>query len=401
MNRVVIVGGGASGLMAAITAAKNGAAVTILEKMEKPGKKLLVTGNGKCNLTNMEMAADYFRSQELPSVKRVLVQFDEINVLEFFHNAGMLTKDKAGCVYPYTEQAATVLEVLLLELRRYRVKLKCSEAVKDLKRQGNEWIVYTETWKYPCDCVILCAGGKAAPKTGSDGFGYQLAERTGHHVNPVLPALVPLKIRENSFKILAGLRSRARLKLEIDRETVADEAGELQWTEYGISGIVVFQLSRLAAAALAEEKQVVMHVDLLPDYQLETVMDFLNQSFKQAGSMEELLSGIFPKKMLTVLFERTNQKASQPPTAFATAVVLAAAKELRLTIRGTKSFDMAQVCAGGVGLDQINTDTLESVREAGLYFAGELLDADGICGGYNLQWAWSSGYLAGKAAAKR
>lgn len=334
-------------------------------------------------------------------VKQIIERFDEADTLAFFHNAGMLTKVKAGCVYPYTEQASTVLDVLLTELKRYWVRLKCSEEVKALKRQGNEWIVHTGTWKYPCDTVIICTGSKAAPKTGSDGFGYELAAQTGHHINPVLPALVPLKVRENSVKTLVGLRSRVCLKLEIDGVVCAEEYGELQWTEYGISGIVVFQLSRFAAAALAEDKQVIVHADLLPEYQTEMIKDFLNEPLREAGSMEELFSGIFPKKMLAVLFKLTKQKALQAPTAEAACIILAAAKDLQLTISGTKSFDMAQVCAGGVGLNQIDADTFESVKAEGIYFAGEVLDVDGICGGYNLQWAWASGYLAGKAAAEQ
>ena len=240
-KKVVIVGAGASGMMAAIAAARNGAAVTVLEAMERPGRKLLLTGNGRCNITNTdpELPELYYGSGS-SHASSVIPQMDAEAVCKLFEELGLLTIQKNGYVYPYTGQASSVLEVLLTELQRLKVKLKYNEKVDELLRQeDNTWLVRTATWQYPADAVIMACGSCAAPLTGSDGSGYRIAEQAGYRVNTPAPALVSLCCEEQFLPALAGVRSRAAVSLydESGNHLIRKESGELQWTKYGVSGI--------------------------------------------------------------------------------------------------------------------------------------------------------------------
>lgn len=398
MKKIIIVGAGASGLMAAIAAARQGAAVTVLEQMEKPGKKLLVTGNGRCNLTNRKAPGkDTYRGAEEAFVSRVLGQFPVESTLEFFHGLGLLTRERDWYVYPYTDQAGSVLEVLMQEIRRLKVKMKYKERVMEIRRAEEGFSVHTATWEYVCDAVVLCAGGMAAAQTGSDGSGYALARKCGHSVRPVYPALVPLKVQGSIPRMLSGTRNYVRLTLEIDGKARYQDFGELQWTDYGVSGIVVFQLSRFAAEALGEKRTVRLHVDMMPEYSKAEIMELLEQKSacvpEQSGA--ELLAGLWKEKTIRTflkLYGNNRKNFCENAISFI--------KNLTLEVTGTKPFEMAQVCAGGVPAEELCAETLESRIFPGLYLAGELLDVDGACGGYNLQWAWTSGYLAGSSAGR-
>ncbi|MEY8426274.1 NAD(P)/FAD-dependent oxidoreductase [Lachnospiraceae bacterium 46-15] len=399
MKKVIIVGAGASGLMAAITAARQGASVTVLEQMEKSGKKLLVTGNGRCNLTNRkEPGKDTYRGAEETFVSQVLKQFPAERTLEFFHGLGLLTRERDGYIYPYTDQAGSVLEVLMQEIRRLKIKMKYKERVSDIRRTEEGLVVYTDTWKYACDYVILCAGGMAAAQTGSDGSGYELARKCGHSLRPVYPALVPLKVQGSIPRMLSGTRNYVNLSLEIDGEVRYWDSGELQWTDYGVSGIVVFQLSRFAAEALGEKKDVRLHVDMMPEYSGAEIKKLLEQKSarfpEQAAA--ELLAGLWKEKTIRTFLKLYGKKRKD----FCENAV-SFVKNLTLEVTGTKSFEAAQVCAGGVPAEELCAETLESRVFPGLYLAGELLDVDGACGGYNLQWAWASGYIAGSSAGRK
>ena len=407
MKSVIIIGGGASGLMAAITAAREGALVTVLESMEKPAKKLLMTGNGKCNLTSLDFSRkDCYRSNDPDFWKRVLQQFDYKDTIHFFEDLGLLLHERGSGIYPITDQAASVADRLLLELRRLHVKLKCQEKVTRLEYRSGIWKVYTSSWHYEADAVILACGSKAVPVTGSDGSGYELAVMTGHTITPVFPALVPLKCRESFVKKLAGLRTRADITMTIaDTDdsiiTAYSEPGELQWTEYGISGIVVFQLSRYAASALNEKKRVKVSIDCLPSIPEEQLFTFLEKRCAME-TVSDALTGILPKKMIPVILELCQiKKMTAAATKDKLYQICHCIKHLSLSITGTRSFEQAQVCGGGVSVLEIHPETMESTLHPGLYITGELIDVDGICGGYNLQWAWSTGYIAGKHSAGR
>ncbi|EET61585.1 flavoprotein family protein [Marvinbryantia formatexigens DSM 14469] len=402
MKKIIVIGAGASGMLAAITAARQGASVTILEGMEKPGKKLLITGSGRCNLTNLRQEITCYRGADSAFISGILRQLPVKDTLAFFRELGLLTVSRDGYVYPVTGQASSVLEVLLLEIRRLGIKLKCTEKVTAIRRE-DKLLVKTAGWTYEADAVILAAGSKAAPATGSDGSGYSLAKSCGHSLVTPREALVPLAIRESWVKKLSGLRMQASVTLEGHTET-----GELQWTDTGISGIVVFQLSRYAVCALAkqQEKQisgVPVQLDLLPSVSGEALLSHLQQlqALRDGRSAESLLAGVLAKKAAGPLLQAAGISPSEKAERLdggALQRLVKVMKQLTLTVSGCRSFEQAQVCQGGVRHTEVDAQTLESKKMPGLYITGELLDVDGICGGYNLQWAWASGFAAGRAA---
>ncbi len=406
MRQVVIVGGGASGMMAAIMAAREGAFVTILEQKESVGKKILMTGNGRCNMTNtaLPLSAGYPHEKQ-NFLERCFLQFDAHDTIRFFEELGMMTKKRGTLVYPITDYASTVREMLLMELKKEKVKIKCAEKVVAIEKKKSSWIIKTKGWQYEADSVILASGSKAAAQTGSDGSGYELARSLGLKVKKPLPALVPLKCRETMCQAFAGIRTYVRLRLAIDGKEVQKEEGELQWTEYGISGIVVFQVSANAVRALEQKKKTEVWIDLCPFVAKEEILQFLKKTmdFDEKKTAEEVLLGIFPKKMVLGLLKERKWNKSSPAKEYSQeewSLFFENCKNKKLTVTGTKSFENAQICCGGVELFEVSAPTLESRRHKGLYLAGELLDIDGICGGYNLQWAWTSGYLCGIHAAK-
>lgn len=393
-KRVLIIGAGASGLVAAITAARAGAAVTILEQNDKPGKKICATGNGKCNLTNRNMFLEAFRGEEPSFVKEVFHQFGLEDTLDFFQKLGLEFIDKNGYLYPRSGQAQSVVDVLCMEARNRKVKIKTTEYVKEIKYIQNkesgskEWQALTNGWHYEADALILANGSKASAISGSDGSGYLLAESLGHTVIKPLPALTALKCSGNKFSAWAGVRTEGKVTLYIEGRQQMSEQGELQLTEYGVSGIPVFQISRYAIRALDAGKKVRLFVDFMPEYSEDEFEEFLNERREYAPykTEKELLIGLFPEKLIRVLCGQKN--------------LVKAVKEFELHVKAGMSFEQAQVCSGGVHVKEVDPFTMESKLQRNLYFAGELLDIDGICGGYNLQWAWSSGKVAGENAAK-
>lgn len=414
-RKIAVVGGGAAGMTAAIQSARLGAQVTIYERNDRVGKKLLSTGNGKCNFSNELMGTDYYFGSGKTLIDKVYESFDLNDTKEFFINLGMRVKNRNGYLYPASEQASTVLDVLRYELERLKITVHTNQQVKGVERRQGAFIVETtenKSGKY--DAVILACGGKAAPKTGSDGTGFLLAKALGHRIVPTVPALAALRCKETFFKRVAGVRCDANLTLRINGHPIRSERGELQWTDYGISGIPVFQLSRDAAYALRDEKSVTVEINLLPDFVCDTGggidgkdKDARYESFwterwgrQSDQTMEQFVTGIVNKKIALLLLRiaqiRETETASRVPEA--------ARKKLEqlfysfsVTVNAVNPYEQAQVCAGGIDCTEVSQE-LESNLVPGLFFAGEILDVDGICGGYNLQWAWSSGSVAGRAA---
>lgn len=395
-KRVCIIGGGAAGMMAAIVAAREGAAVTVLEHNEKTGKKILATGNGRCNLTNLYQDVSCYHSQEQNLAWEVLQQFDVQKTIRFFSELGIYTKNKNGGLYPSSMQASSVQELLEMEARYRKVKMKCREHVTGIQvlQTAPEPVfrVKTETWGYEADAVILACGSKASSIEGADGSGYTLAKSLGLKVIKPLPALVPLKGKGTYFTKWAGTRVEGKAVLKSGEQILAAAEGELQLTDYGISGIPVFQLSSQAARLLDSNAPVTVVLDFLPDFDEKGLEDFFIRRERDCPykTQRELLTGVLPKKLADVLSEGKPDRKT----------LIQKIKKFTVEIKGTKAFDMAQVCSGGVSLTEINPKTMECRKIPGIYLAGELLDTDGICGGYNLQWAWSSGACAGYAAAK-
>ena len=405
MKKVLIVGGGASGLMAAIGAARCGAKVTLLEKNRQVGKKILVTGNGRCNLTNRDQSLSHYRSTDPSIVEQVLSRVGMEDTLELLKKMGIFTKDRNGYLYPYSDQAAAVSEALRLEAEHLGVKMALNTEARAVTRNPEGFLVETEGWNYPADAVILTCGSKAAPETGSDGAGYGFAKKLGHRVIPPLPALVQLRCREKFFEKLAGVRMDAQVELYTDGERLASDRGEVQFTKNGISGIPVFQVSRYAVRALAQGRQVCGRLNLMPVFEGAEFLSFLkerieNNTYKTG---EQFLTGLLPAKVSACVLERsglgkTKKKAGDwnwEDIERLSRVIQCFETE----ITGSGDFSQAQVCSGGVDLRELNPETMESRKVPGLYLAGELLDVDGACGGYNLQWAFSSGWLAGTSAA--
>lgn len=403
-RKILVVGGGAAGMMAALSAAEEGCLVTIWERNDRLGKKLLSTGNGKCNFSNRDMGIEHYYGSDLAAASGVLRRFGMEETVELFGAMGMLSRDKNGCLYPYSEQASTVSDILLLRLRRLGVRVETGvKAEKIFLLKDGRLAAQSGERQESFDGIILACGGCAAPKTGSDGSGFALAESLGHTIIPPVPALVQLRCREN-LKEVAGVRARADLQLYIDGRLTASEYGELQLTDYGISGIAVFQISRLAACALQRHQEAAVSVDFMKDYPVGNWREYARRriAMSHGETVEELFTGMLNRKLMRYFIKQAGLKPERNVAAAEyekLCKVFCLCREWTLHITSANSFDNAQVCAGGIPFAQL-TEDLESRMAPGVYFAGELLDIDGKCGGYNLQWAWSSGYVAGKSAAK-
>ena len=404
-RHVIIVGGGASGLAAAISAAREGAKVTLIEQKDRVGKKILSTGNGRCNLTNTYMEVECFRGDDVSIVSKVLDQFGYEETMRFFEELGVILKDRQGYIYPISDQASTILDVLRMEIERLGISVYVEHKVEEIRVNKKGFAVYTNQNTFYGDAVILATGGKASPVLGSDGSGYGLAKAFGHHMSPVVPALVQLKGKGNYFKIISGVRANAKVSLFVDGKLMAADTGELQLTNYGISGIPVFQVSRYAAKGIYAKRQVMAEIDYLPNMDEMEMKVFFDTRLKNHGNknIEDFFVGVFHKKLITMFLKEAKislQICANELKEKEWSRLFALFKYFQIQIEDTNAFDQAQICAGGILTSEISPETMESNFVDDLYLTGELLDVDGICGGYNLQWAWATGYIAGKSAAK-
>ena len=414
-QKVVVAGGGASGLTAAICAAKAGAQVTLIEQMESTGKKILATGNGRCNYTNDLMDVSCFRGRHPEFCKELIKQYGTKEILDFFESLGIVPKCKGGYYYPYSMQALAVSEALEKGAKHLGVQIFCHEKVLKIHRKNGCFKMMTDRRTLTADAVILSAGGKAAKKLGSDGSGYALAEGLGLKVTEIVPALTGLKCKGRFFKSIAGVRIWAGISVYDDtvssdisieeRQPLCRDTGELQLTSYGISGIPVFQVSRFAARALNKDHKVRAVIDFMPEFDMERIREMIVRRialmpYKTAG---ELLVGWLPQKLIHLFLSASaidDDAAAKNIPVEKISRLSFVLKHFEMEVTGTNTFDEAQVCAGGVDTEQISPETMMAKWVPGLYVTGELLDIDGMCGGYNLHFAWASGMAAGKAAAK-
>jgi len=386
MNKIAVLGGGASGIMAAISAARHGADVTLIEKNHRIGKKLLMTGNGRCNFTNINLKAEDYNSA---FVRDALDGFSVTDTVAFFKEIGLVSiEEDGGRLYPASEQASAVLEVLLLELERRKVKIICDFNVDKISKTDTGFeVISKDGGKIYADKIIASFGGKAAPKTGSDGSGYRLLEMLGHSFTPLSCALVQLKT-DRSIK---GVRAKATVKL---RDIT--EKGEVQFTEYGLSGIPIFNISRYA------QKGDIITLDLMPDYSENKLFEYLKK--RNAQKLETYLVGIVNKQLGQMLLKECGVgKLSQNSgelEEFKIEKIAKTVKNWHFTVTGKMPWENAQITKGGIKLFEVSSKTMESKLVKGCYITGEMLDIDAPCGGFNLQWAWSSGFMAGKYAAE-
>lgn len=394
---VIIVGGGASGLAAAITAAEQGAFVTLLERLPRVGKKLLLTGNGKCNLGNRHSDFTHYHGT-LPQAKQILSGFDsEI----WFRQFGLLTRtDSEGRMYPMSGTATSVLDALRFAAEQKGVRILCDRQVTAITQKKNKWQVTAGNSFFSADALILASGGSAAPNCGTDGNLLPMLRKMGYAIAEPRPALCPVLTAPAMVRALKGLRVRADVSAICGERILKTESGEVQFTEQALSGICIFNLSRLAAIH-GERMQI--SLNLLPSFSDADTAALLAELIEQRSSLpaSDLLTGLFPKRVGEMLLRKAggnlNASASQisPDTQKKLLILL---HDLRFPVEGTASFAQAQVTAGGIS-GQCVTKTLESKLHRGIWFCGELLDLDGDCGGYNLTWCWASGVTAGKAAA--
>ena len=402
MNRktVAVIGAGPSGCMAAVTASKNGAKVLLFDKNPEVARKILATGNGRCNLTNLKSDTSCWYSDR--SILAVIRRFDQKDLMAFFNDLGVHFHDRNGYVYPRTDQASTIADALKKALRLSGTDIHTNEGVRDITSKQGRFIVETFSGKYSVDKVIIATGGLAAPAFGCSGDGYRFAKDMGHSVNDTTPSLTSLITDKKRLKPISGVRCSGEVTLVVDGVTVKKDAGEIQFTDTTISGIPVFQISHDAGRALRNRSEVDVCVDLLPEFTEE--MWEKEKCFRLSQSRDlhfsEFFLGLVNNKFQKLILSDNGISGDYTCRKYSDEKLLSLMDELRhlrFRITGITGYDKAQVTAGGIPLSQINTKTMESKITEGLYICGELLDVDGICGGYNLQWAFTTGFIAGSS----
>ncbi len=404
MKNVIVIGAGASGLIAAIYAKSKGNNVILLEKNEICGKKILATGNGRCNFWNENQRLEHYRSSNFEKIEKIINNKNREEILKFFEKIGIEPKIKNGYYYPNSNQAISIKKALELEAKKQNVTIKTDSEVVDLKKEKEDFkVILKNGQEIISNSVILATGSKAAPKTGSDGIGYQICKKFNHTIVKPLPALVQLKADGKFLKDWEGIRTDVLIKLYENGKKIGEEIGEIQLTNYGISGICVFNLSGRVSRGLNENKKENVRINFLNSLNINSSKDFIEWMNKRNllvkdRSIFELLEGVLNYKLVNVLLKKSkiNNNMKWEELSLSSKNDLAEnITSFELDIIGTNSFDKAQVCSGGILLNEIDVNDMQSLKVKGLYIIGELLDVDGDCGGYNLEWAWITGMIAG------
>lgn len=424
-HTLLIIGAGASGLMAAVIARDLGIDTAIIEGNDRLGKKVLTTGNGRCNITNKSTAtgtdealnlSSKYHSNQAEFPLPVLRQFGVRQTVDFFNTLGLpLTAIENGRMYPMSLQAASVLNIFQIALEDRNVPIYFKTKVLDvIVSEGHpRFTIQCQTENegevtYTSDYLFLCTGGLTAPKTGTDGSGYTLAQRLGHTLIAPVPGIVQLKLDSPYLAELSGVKFEGWGHILVNGEVIRSEYGEVLFTNYGASGPPILQLSRKAAYQLGQGERVILSLDMMPDRTEEEVVDFLDTHWGMFGhrTVANSLIGIVNKKLIPVLLKEAGMDEDQnllcQDMSWKTRKALCGLmKRWNFIVTDTNGFPNAQTTAGGIDTRDLQEGTLESKLVPGLYFAGEVMDVDGDCGGYNLQWAWSSGYTAATALADR
>jgi len=394
---VCVIGGGAAGMLAALTAAENGHRVLLLERQSRVGRKLLATGNGRCNLSNYHVSPAHYHGGA-GFCDFALSQFDVGETLQYFASLGLLTVSEAsGRIYPMSNMAGSVLDVLRYALERPEIDLQTGQTVTAVRKMPEGFSVKTETDTFSARCLILAAGGAAGSKVGGGMDGYRLAKSLGHHRTALFPSLVQLKTDPTYPRALKGVKAQCGISICRGSQVLARNSGEVLFTEYGVSGPAIFDLSRSVSAGGSD---LTCLLNFFPDWEEAEVLHWLSQrqAAMAAHEASTLLTGSCHTRLGQMICKSagfTNQRAAGL-TRDDLRRIARQATHFALPITGTCGFDQAQVTAGGLDTSEFDPRTLQSRLVPGLYACGELLDIDGDCGGYNLQWAWSSGRLAGK-----
>ncbi len=400
--KVAIIGGGASGLACAVECGWEAARqhrtvnITVFEAADRVGKKILATGNGRCNLMNKNERMPYFGDDEF--ARFALKENNLIKNLSFFATIGLYTRhDSEGRYYPLSNQASSVLDVLRFECEKIGVRFECSKNITDIKKVGDSFEVCGEKF----DKVVLACGGKAGVK----GYqSYDLLKKFGHSIITPRPALTKIKVKEISYvKQLKGIRHRGDLTLYIDGKKTAFESGEIQFADYGLSGIAVMQLSSYITREKSKDIKIVFNT--IPGFFFDSLKESIDAWRYNNGNLacENLLTGFMPKKLGTVILKICGIPLNEKISALSNKNIndiINTAQKLTFEVDSLRSFEDAQVTAGGADTREFDCTTMESKKVKGLYCVGEMLNVDGPCGGYNLMWAWSSGRLCGKSMLK-
>lgn len=399
MSTVAVIGAGAAGIVAALRACR-GHRVILLDGNDKCGKKILLTGNGRCNYWNSVLGTQMY---ETDCKENLDVLFSEDNISDTLHwleKIGIYPKIKNGYYYPYSNQAASIREIFQKKIDDSGIEFKTNFKVADIKKQIDGFILVSDSGKtVKCDKVVLATGSKAAPKTGSDGSGYILAKKTGHTINSVLPALTGLVSSGKFLKEWEKIRCDAKVTLFSNGKFVKEDIGEIQLTSTGISGICTFNISGAAAKCMENGEKVIVKINFMPHLEDGFYNWFSNRcAILSNPTLEQALESIFNYKLMFVLLKMAGVSKADywyklPENKKHTLCKII--EEFELNISGTENFEKAQICTGGVPLSEVNPQTMESNVQSGLYLAGEILDVDGRCGGYNLAFAFISGYIAG------
>jgi len=398
MGRIVVIGAGASGILAGIYAKNDNNEVIILEKNNKPLKKLLITGNGKCNYFNDDFAINHYFSNDIDKLSKIITEENKNRILSFFDSIGIIPKIKNGYYYPSSNQAYSIYNALLKEAELKGVKIENDSNVIDIEKK-DKFIITLENRVISCDKVIISTGSKAYPKTGSDGDGYNFACKFNHNVNKVYPALVQLTSSNKLLKELDGVRIDTKVTLLKDNKKIKEQVGELQFTKEGLSGICIYNLS------IESNAGDIVRINLLNEHNITNKEEFIkvfeerNNKVKKR-SITELLEGYLNYKIVNAILKKCNIDPSKNYSNLTNEeqkLLGQTLTNLEIRIEGTKDYNSSQVCGGGVSLEEINIETFESKMINGLYFTGEVLDVVGECGGYNLGFAFLSGMLAGES----
>jgi len=397
---IAVLGGGAAGMMAALAAAETpGVHVVLLERQARLGRKLAATGNGRCNLTNRSGAEGRYHG-DASFAHHALGAFDAEETLEYFRMLGLLTvTEPGGRVYPLSDQAVSVVDVLRFALVSAGVDVRCGVHVESVKREKGGFLLNWQEGELCAKRVIIACGGAAGAKLGGGTWGYDFLTAMGHHVTALQPSLVQLKTEGTLGRSLKGIRADAAVEIRKGNGVIARSTGEVQFTEYGLSGPAVFEVSRAAKPGCDTV------LDLLREYSRREVQEMLHRRVRALPEMTaaELFAGMLHGRLGRVLAKSAGIGESTPLSALGgkeISVLARTAKEFVFPITGNLGFDAAQVTAGGIRAGEFDPETMESRIVPGLFACGEVLDVDGDCGGYNLQWAWSSGRAAGLAAAR-
>jgi len=408
MADIIVVGGGASGMVASIVAARRGMSVILLERLNRIGKKLLVTGNGRCNLSNTCIESSYYHTSSDIDFSYPLKQVDFHLTQSFFEELGIIPLIEEEKVYPFSEQASSVLDVLRMELEKCHVMTYTDTKIVDIYRTSDKWQLLSEDGRtYSASKVIFATGGMAGEGAyGCDDTGYHLLEKLGHTIVRPFPTLVHVLSKSPYCKMMKGTKIKCDTYAYTSNQLIRKEYGEVLFTEDGLSGPPIFQLSRIAAKAKQDKRACKISLDLLPHMSYEEVVSMIYSRIAAHPNrtVEELFIGWLNKRMVMPIIKYAGLGSIHIPCEnldYEDVSKLAKAiKQFEFETSGTRDYKYAQATAGGVKLEEIDFHTMASKKEQGLYLTGEVMDVDGDCGGYNLQWAWSTGYLAGLSASQ-